>query len=202
MRRLGSLRGHVLAAVVNLTALAVAVWWLRAPATTAVRVLPPPTVTPAPSATPVRIAVYVTGAVATEKVVTLAEGARAGDAVAAAGGFNAAADRAAVNLAAMLADGAHLHVPEVGEAPRAAVVGEVNVSAPPSGVGLPAGLIDLNTATGPQLETLPGIGPALAQRILDHRAANGPFETVRDLLGVPGVGEKTLSRFQDQVTVR
>ena len=72
----------------------------------------------------------------------------------------------------------------------------------PTEVTTPAGPINLNTATAAQLETLPGIGPTLAQRILDYRAANGPFGSVGELLKVSGIGEKKLEAIWDLVTVK
>jgi competence protein ComEA len=211
MERLSRARSMLAGLLLNLTALGLAVWWLRAPAATAVRVLPPPTATPAPSPTPPVLLVYVSGAVARPDVVRLAEGARAADAVAAAGGLTDAADPAAVNLAAPLADGTHLHVPAHGEAPGTAAGGTLPAGLPAGSAASAGGLgggpgggapLDLNRATAAELEALPGIGPALAGRILEHRAAQGPFREVRGLLEVPGVGEKTLERFADRLVVR
>jgi len=212
-------RGSITLLLLHLTALGAAVWLVRDPRTTAVRILPPPTPTPAPSATPVRLHVYVSGAVATPDVVVLPEGARARDAIAAAGGFAPPAARAAVNLAAPLADGQQLHVPAEGEAVGAVAgaggipgVGEASAGSVGSATGggapnpvLAAGSgqpININLASAADLETLPGIGPALASRIVAYRAANGPFKSADDLLAVPGIGEKTLARFADRVVAR
>jgi competence protein ComEA len=199
-------RGLLTVMLLNLTALGGVVWTLRDPRAGAVRVVPPPTVTPAPTATAVRLHVYVSGAVATPDVVVLGAAARAGEAIAAAGGFAPDADRAAVNLAAPLADGQQLHVPAEGEAPGP----PPGLSAPPaggSGAGPAASAaadapIDVNRAAAAELEALPGVGPALAARIVAHRTANGPFRAPADLLAVSGIGQKTLERFADRIVVR
>ncbi|GLI29046.1 hypothetical protein ARHIZOSPH14_32880 [Agromyces rhizosphaerae] len=132
--------------------------------------------------------VHVAGAVRRPGLVQLAQGARVVDAIAAAGGLaeDAAAD--AVNLARPVADGEQLVVPVVGEAADAA---------PPGVSG--DGRVRLSTADQATLETLPGIGPALAQRIIDWRAANGGFSDVEQLREVAGIGEVTLGRLRELV---
>ena len=180
------------------------------PRQSALRVLPPPSSTPAPSATPVRMRVHVAGAVLRPGVVTLDEHARAEDAVKAAGGFADDADPARVNLAAPLADGMQLPIPAQGEAAVVAPqvpAGLASSSSVSSGGATSAGAgsggpIDLNRATAADLETLPGIGPALASRIVAHRDAQGLFASPADLLKVSGIGEKTLARFVDRLVVR
>jgi competence protein ComEA len=215
--------------LLNLIALGVIVWLIRDPRAAAVRIEPAPTGTPLPTATAVRLRVYVSGAVATPQVVDLAAGARAVDAVAAAGGFAPKADQVVVNLAAPLADGQQLYVPAVGEAPRlpstagAAMTAGTGAGPPGTGVsvgtgatgatgssgtasgaasGGQGGLVNVNTATAAELDALPGVGPALAARIIAYREAHGPFQKVADLQQVSGIGEKTLARFADMVSVR
>lgn len=141
--------------------------------------------------------VHVLGAVENPGLYALAPDARLVDAVGAAGGTRDDADLAAVNLARVLTDGEQVVVPVVGAA------GDASVGAGPGeGGGAPDdGLIDLNTADLTALETLPRIGPALAQRILDWREENGRFRSVDDLLGVPGIGEKLLAGIRDGVRV-
>lgn len=134
--------------------------------------------------------VHVAGAVRTPGLYLLAEGSRVVDAIAAAGGFAADADRDAVNLARPLSDGEQLHVPVQGEA------GSETGSAPAGD-----GRINLNTADVAALDTLPRIGAAMAQRIIDWREANGRFTSVEDLLAVPGIGDKMLESLRDLVTV-
>ncbi|MFC0678242.1 helix-hairpin-helix domain-containing protein [Lysobacter korlensis] len=133
------------------------------------------------------ILVHVLGAVAAPGLYELSEGERIVDAVAAAGGFAPDADQAALNLARAVADGEQVYVPVVGEEPPV----------PPDAGG---GLVNLNTADAAELETLPGLGPELAGRIVEWRTQHGPFSSVDDLLNVTGIGAKTLSALADLVT--
>ena len=131
------------------------------------------------------VLVHVLGAVAKPGLVELGAGARVVDAVAAAGGFTADADPAGVNLARPLVDGEQLAVPVLGQVPPAAAGG--GASSP--GASPADGLVHLNSAGLAELDTLLRIGPALAQRILDWRDANGPFTSVDQLLDVAGIGD-------------
>jgi competence protein ComEA len=148
--------------------------------------------------------VHVHGRVAAPGLYELPRGARVVDVVGAAGGFTAEADQAAVNLARVLVDGEQLRVPAVGEAPDAAAGGgatsggAASGGAPPSSAG---GAVDLNLADDAALQTLPGVGPATSAAILAWRDENGRFRSVDDLLGVPGIGPKTLEKLRDQVRV-
>ncbi|KDA06242.1 competence protein ComEA [Microbacterium sp. CH12i] len=134
--------------------------------------------------------VHVLGQVAVPGLYVLDSDARVVDALAAAGGTLDDADLQAVNLARTLSDGEQLIVPAIGQA------GEDGAAAP-----IGDGLIDLNNADQTALETLPRIGPALAQRIIDWREDNGGFRSVDDLLAVPGIGDKLLSGLRDLVRV-
>jgi competence protein ComEA len=134
------------------------------------------------------ILVHVLGAVATPGLYELTDGERIVDAVAAAGGFTAEADQASLNLARVVGDGEQVYVPVVGEQPP---------SAPADAAG---GLVNLNTADATELETLPGLGPELAARIVEWRTQNGRFSSVDDLLNVTGIGAKTLSGLAELVT--
>lgn len=136
--------------------------------------------------------VHVLGAVAQPGIVELAPGARVVDAVGAAGGLTADADAGGVNLARALVDGEQLVVPVVGAAPPAAAAGA-------SAAG--DGRVSLNHADASELDTLPRIGPALAQRIIDWREANGPFTDVAQLLDVAGIGDAVYSGLVDLVTL-
>ncbi|MBS0024676.1 ComEA family DNA-binding protein [Microbacterium paraoxydans] len=133
--------------------------------------------------------VHVLGAVERPGLYVVGADARLVDALAAAGGTTDMADLAAVNLARRVEDGEQIVVPAVGATvPGAAAV--------PSD-----GRIDLNTADAAALETLPRIGPALAARIVTWREENGRFQSVDDLLAVPGIGEKLLAGLRDGVRV-
>lgn len=151
----------------------------------------PAGITPAaPSSTVAGMVVHVSGWVRRPGLVRLDGDARVADAVAAAGGVRPGASLAGINLAAPVADGGQVVVPGPGDEPPAPV--------PESGSGGP---IRVNQASPEELETLPGVGPVLAGRIVDHRERNGGFETPEDLLEVPGIGERTLQSLRDLIQV-
>ena len=155
-------------------------------------VAPGATSAPHSTATPDAAAIYVhiLGQVSRPGLYQLRDGDRAVDAVAAAGGFSPTADPAGLNLARFLSDGEQIVVPAIGE-----------VAATGSGGGGSAGgKVNLNTADESDLDTLPGIGPTMAARILAWREANGRFTSVEDLLSVSGIGDKTFSELKDLVT--
>ena len=136
--------------------------------------------------------VHVLGAVEKPGLYVLDLDARLVDALAAAGGTTPDADLTAVNLARVLEDGEQVLVPAAGATSDA-----------PGGAAPPPGddRIDLNAADQAALETLPRIGPALAERIIAWREENGRFTSVDDLLAVPGIGEKLLAGLRDGVRV-
>jgi competence protein ComEA len=135
------------------------------------------------------IYVHILGQVEHPGLYALHDGDRGVDIVAAAGGFTAKADPAGINLARFLTDGEQIYVPAVGELPPG----------PLGGAG--DGTVNLNTADAAALDTLPRIGPALAERILAWREKNGPFTSVDDLLDVPGIGDAIVDGLRDLVTV-
>ena len=160
------------------------------------------------SATSGSIVVHVTGAVNRPGVVTLPPGSRVTDAINAVGGASAEADTQQLNLARVLSDGEQIRVPRIGEvlpdpAPQpcpAASPGAGTASGKPGGGGA-AGTININTASATDLEKLPGIGPALAQRIVEYRDSHGPFASVDALTDVPGIGKAKLEGLREQATV-
>lgn len=189
------------AVVVALTAVSVTVGiglLNRPPAAEDIAVTPAPTAG-GPGISAGTVYVHVLGDVVKPGLYVLDDGARVAEALAAAGGTLPTADLAAVNLARPVTDGEQILVPAVGAAPPAgAGPGGSSVSGAGGAAG---GLIDLNTADAAALEELPRIGPALAQRIIDWRTANGRFTSVDDLLGVSGIGEKMLAGIRDRVRV-
>ncbi|MDQ3161238.1 MAG: helix-hairpin-helix domain-containing protein [Actinomycetota bacterium] len=144
-----------------------------------------------------RLVVHVTGAVARPGLYRLKEGSRVADAVARAGGATGKADTAAVNLAAPLADGIQVLMPSrvAGGAGAAAAAGGSGAGG--AGSGVP---ISLSSATIAELDTLPGVGPVTAQKIVDHRAAHGAFSSVDDLDAIPGIGPARLGQLRGLVT--
>ena len=150
---------------------------------------PAPDVSGAPAA---GVYVHVAGAVRAAGLYRLEVGDRFADAIARAGGFADDAARDGVNLARTVTDGEQIVVPVVGAEPTTAAA---------SGSAAAAGPLDLNTATREQLDALPRIGPALADRILAWREENGRFTSVDDLGSVPGIGDKMLASLRDLVRV-
>lgn len=127
------------------------------------------------------ITVYVEGEVVNPGVYMLEDGDRVEDAIEAAGGFTSDADRGAVNLAGSLRDGDQIRVYRAGDVPQK---------------------VNLNTAEAWLLETLPGIGEVLAQRIIDYRNENGLFQQIEDLKKVAGIGPALLAKLKDKIAVR
>ncbi|HEY0126140.1 MAG TPA: helix-hairpin-helix domain-containing protein [Blastococcus sp.] len=194
-----------LCAAALLAGLLLAGWtWLDRPRVEPVDV-PSPSTTAAASSPPMgevadtsgTVVVSVVGQVVRPGLVTLPSGARVADAVAAAGGLLPAADPASVNLAAVVTDGEQLAVGVPGPVAAADAPG----SAAAGGTADAGGLVDLNTAGVAELDALPGIGPVLAQRIVDHRAQQGPFRTVEELDSVPGIGPAIAAELAELVTV-
>ncbi|HEY2814128.1 MAG TPA: helix-hairpin-helix domain-containing protein [Acidimicrobiales bacterium] len=152
-------------------------------------------VTSAPSTTAPQLIVQAAGAVVHPGVYTIASTARVNDLMTAAGGFAPDADPDQVELAATLTDGERVYVPRVGE----------TVSPPGGASGSSSaasqGPIDLNRASESDLEALPGIGPALAQAIVDYRTQHGAFTSIDDLTNVRGIGPAKLEQLRPLVKV-
>src|SRR5580765_5586882 len=166
---------------------------LGAGTTTTAAPLPPPPamagVTGLPSS---RVVVDVVGAVRRPGLYRLAHGSRIADAVTRAGGATSKADLAQVNLAAPLADGEQVVVPKRG-------AGVASTGAGSAPAGGPSAPVQLSTATLEQLDSLPGVGPVTAQKILDYRQKHGAFQSVDELDAVPGIGPKRLEQLHELV---
>ena len=156
-----------------------------------------------PESVAASIFVHIDGAVVAPGVYELtgSTGAlpRVNDAVIAAGGLAEDADTSALNLAAVLSDGEKIHVPRQGEV----VAGQASSGAASgSDVGASSsGVININTATAEELDSLPGIGPSTAAAIVEDRERNGPFASPEDLMRVSGIGEGKFSKLKDQIRV-
>jgi competence protein ComEA len=135
------------------------------------------------------LVIYVSGAVRRPGIVRLADGDRVADAIDAAGGELRTADLGAVNLAARVSDGQQVSVPR-----RASASGSGSGS-----TGAATGPVSLGAATLDQLDALDGIGPGLAQKILDYRSTHGGFRSIDELAEVPGIGEKRLESLRAQL---
>lgn len=184
---IGVIAGFLLAGIILLV--------VRIPSGQAVVLEPPPTKTP--------ITVHVIGAVVRPGVYSFVEGSRVDDAVKAAGGLLAEADTNKINLAAKLEDGQQLQIPDTsGNVPGAASTstGPFTVITTPGATQNSSDLVNINTATLDQLDTLPGIGPTIAQKIIDYRTQHGPFANIEDIMNVSGVGPATFDNIKNLIT--
>jgi competence protein ComEA len=192
--------GLVAVALLSAVVTALALWWVRPrPA----EVGPPPLVagsadpgvaTAAATPTARPLVVSVVGKVRKPGLVTVPAGSRLVDAVRAAGGPMPGVDLTALNLARKVTDGEQIVVG--GPAPAEAPAG--TAGAPAAGATT---VVNLNSATLAELDSLPGVGPVIAQRILDWRAAHGGFTSVDQLRDVSGIGDRTFEHLRDLVTV-
>jgi len=192
---LGRYRWLLFLAIVGLVLTVVVLIQVRRPA-------PQPmilsTATPQPTQlvtpTPYTVRVYVSGAVQHPDVYTLLQDSIVKDALEAAGGPTGEADLERINLALPVTDGQQVHVPRQGE--------DNPPVEPPSRLPAIGSKLNINTADLASLESLPGIGPSLAQRIIDYRQAHGSFERIEDIMEVSGIGEAIFEGLQDLITVR
>lgn len=165
---------------------------------------PPPTPTPAPSATPGPLRVYVTGAVNSPAVYEVPAGSIVADVVRAAGDFREDAAREHVNLALPLSDGMHVHVPALLPETDQPLVAPFSLATPSlltEAVGGQDALVNINTAGVDELDTLPGVGPATAQNIIDHRQRHGPFTAIEEIMDVSGIGPAKFEQMKALITV-
>jgi competence protein ComEA len=149
-----------------------------------------------PAGSPHLVVVDVEGAVRRPGLVRLPSGSRVADAVSRAGGLGRKADRSAVNLAAPVADGQQVLVPRAGMPPPGGAAGAAGAA----GSSSAGGPISLSSASAEQLDTLPGIGPVTARKIVAFREQHGPFHSVDDLDAIPGIGPARLAELQGLVT--
>jgi len=158
---------------------------------------------PAEPANPTEIVVSVTGLVVTPGVVKLPNGSRVADAIAAAGGVSEGADLTGLNLAAKLSDGESVVVGDAASASAASASGVSGASGGAGALGDATGgsLINLNTADEAALDTLPGVGPVMAQNILAWRDTNGKFSSVEQLQEISGIGPSRYAQISPLVTV-
>ena len=152
-----------------------------------------------------KIAVFICGAVENPGVYELLEGSRVDDAVKAAGGFSEDADRCYVNLAAKLSDGVKLMIPTKEEAEDKTLASSIeSFDKAPEGTDSASeasGLVNINTSTAEHLKSLPGIGDAVAGRIIKYREENGAFKEISDIMKISGIKEKLFSKIKDNITV-
>ena len=171
-----------------------------------IEIIPPaPTPTAEPTMTPGPIRVYVNGAVAASAVYVLPPGSIVEDAIVAAGGFGAEANTAVMNLAQPLFDGAQVYVPtlvELAATPTAVVSEQAGGKTAVAPNTAPADdLIDINQAGLAELDSLPGIGPSTAEKIIAYRNSSGLFQTIEEIMNVPGIGEAKFGQIKDLITV-
>ena len=152
-------------------------------------------IAPESQGTATQVRVFVNGAVVNPGVYTLAPDSRVTDALAAAGGLTGEANIQGVNLALRLQDEAEYYVPKLGETPPA------GSNMQQAQTQIQGGLIDLNRASVELLDTLPGIGPALAGAIVSYRENVGPFQSIEEIQEVPKIGPVTYLNIRDLVTV-
>lgn len=199
-----ALRGYIGLSLAWLAVLGATLLLGRRPSGQPIEILPPPTPPPTatatPTATPSPVRVDVAGAVRRPGVYILPAGSIIADAIAAAGGPADDADLDRINKAVALQDGMQVYVPRTTQPDERPVLDlpPATPSTVGSGGAQSRKLININTATAEELETLPGIGPAMAQRIIEGR----PYGSIEEIMRVKGIGQATFEKLRDYITVR
>lgn len=189
-------RGHLLVVLINSTMVLAALFWLRSPSPPEIELLPSYTPLPIFTPTPASLHVYVTGAVQRPDVYELPAPSVVKDALIAAGGATTDADLERINLAQVVHNEQHIHVPRIGE-PTVQPAEEGNKITPE----VSHGRININTATAEELTNLPGVGPVLAERIVAWRTTHGPFSHIAEIKQVVGIGDALFARIQPYITI-
>lgn len=151
------------------------------------------------------ILIHVSGCVKNNTVVTIPEGSRINDAIVAAGGLTADADLTNINLAYILEDGEKIYIPKKGEEVK--INSEANseqteASAPTSSSSNKTSKININKATQAELETIPGIGPSTALKIINYREENGKFTSIEEIKNVSGIGDAKYENMKEYISVK
>ncbi|HZK43855.1 MAG TPA: helix-hairpin-helix domain-containing protein [Syntrophomonadaceae bacterium] len=139
------------------------------------------------------VVVFVSGAVVKPGIYTLSEGARLYEAIDEAGGLLPEAEIKQIPMARIIEDEETIYIP---------IIGEEEENPTPSGSGISSNKVNINKADASELATLSGIGPALSQRIIDHRNSNGPFKDISEIQNVSGIGEKKYEALKDSISVK
>ncbi len=150
---------------------------------------------------PKEIFVHLSGAVNKPGVLKLSEGTRVYEAVEMAGGLEVDADSSGINLARTLQDEERIHIPREGEVQTSPVLYTNNPMQSMVGGTGQSGLININSADSAALQTLTGIGPSTAEKIMDYRQSSGPFRSIEQIKEVSGIGEKTYEKFKDKICI-
>lgn len=153
------------------------------------------------------IIVYICGAVKESKVITLPEDSRISDAIDAVGGLTDDADLTNINLAYILEDGEKIYIPKKGEEPQnedSTASSSVQSSSYSnySVASTKSNKININKATQTELETIPGVGPSTALKIIEYREQNGKFSSIEDIKNVSGIGDAKYEKMKDYITVK
>lgn len=144
-----------------------------------------------------KIIVHISGCVVNEGIVELSEGARINDAINSAGGYTLDADLNKLNLAYPIKDGEKIYVPSINDDEDISTL----LSSSPSANSNNSNLININTATQAELETLSGIGPSTALKIIQYRKDNGDFDSIEDIKNVPGIGDSKFNNIKNSICV-
>lgn len=156
-----------------------------------------------------KIVVHIMGAVKNEGIVELNEGARVSDAINSAGGLAEDADMSKINLAYVLEDGVKIRIPSINDehteeyiTTDGVEIVESSSQTTQNGGNSKSGLININTANETELDSLPGIGPSIAAKIINYREENGDFASIEDIKNVNGIGESKFENMKEKICVK